>query len=1000
MSHYNEAAFESAIEIYLTEHEGYESRSHTSFNRDLCLDTEVFIDFVKATQVKEWDYLYKIHKDATEKILIEELVRALNSDHEGTLSVLRHGFKCFGRSIHAAYFAPASGMNPETMKLFDANKLEIIRQAKYSTKHENSIDIVLLLNGIPISTLELKNQMTGQNWINAIKQYKHDRNPADILFSFKKRALVHFAVDTDEVYMTTQLAGERTYFLPFNMGCNYGGGNPENEKGYKTAYLWEEVLSRHSILDIIAKFLHLQRTEIRSGDTVITRETMIFPRYHQLRCVRKLIARTKEEGVGNNYLVQHSAGSGKSNSIAWIAHRLASLHDDNDNRIFSSVVVITDRLVLDQQLQNTIFQFEHKAGFVQKIDTDSNQLANALNSGIPIIITTLQKFPFIVEKVDDLKNRKYAVIIDEAHSSMGGETAASMKGVLGDPDSDEDFPFHDTQEEILQAMAKRGKQKNLSFYAFTATPKYKTLEVFGQKGIDGKPEVFDLYSMRQAIDEHFILDVLEHYITYKTYYKIIKAVEDDPTVDKRKASAALARYMSLHPYNIAQKTEVMIEHFRQFTRHKIGGRAKAMVVTRSRLHAVRYKIAFDDYIKVKGYTDLRTLVAFSGTVSDGTMDYTEVGMNSGIREKELPERFNSSDYCVLIVAEKYQTGFDQPLLHTMYIDRRLGGIQAIQTLSRLNRTCPGKDDTFILDFENKPEDILASFQPYYEKTLVGEEVDHGKLYELSAKMDGFQIYDQNEISEFCRYFFAGKTRQSTSDHGNMNRVIDLAVSRFKLKGMDEQEEFRSTLISYKNLYAFLSQIIPFRDSDLEKLYTYLRFLHLKLPKRNQGPIIDLEGDVALKYYRLQLISQGSISLEKDKADPINGPGEIGTGKGESAKEELSKIIEILNEKFKTDFTNADELFLDSVKEDAIKDEQVRNAAKVNTIDNFGFIFEQRVKDLFIDRMDQNELITAKFLNDTDFRTVVSAFLIKQVYERIRAEMGISDDFTYFFNQSN
>jgi type I restriction enzyme R subunit len=989
MSHYNEAAFETAIEIYLSENEGYQKRPHTSFDRDICLDTDVFINFVKATQPTEWEYLSNIHKAGTNKVLIDDLVRAMNSEHEGTLNVLRHGFKCFGRSIHAAYFAPASGMNPETLKLYQANILTITRQARYSTKHENSVDVVLTVNGIPVITIELKNQLTHQTWMNAVHQYKNDRDPQDVLFAFKKRALVHFAVDCDEAYMTTKLAGTNTYFLPFNKGNDNGKGNPNNPTGYKTAYLWEEVLARDSLMDILARFMHLQVEEKKAGDRIIKKETMIFPRYHQLRCVRRVIDTTKEEGAGNNYLIQHSAGSGKSNSIAWIAHRLASLHDAADNRIFSSVVVITDRLVLDQQLQNTIYQFEHKAGVVEKIDTDSTQLANALNAGTPIIITTLQKFPFVIEKVGaDIKNKKYAVIVDEAHSSMGGETAAEMKGVLGDPDADEDFKSIDTEEEVLKAMAKRGKQKNLSFYAFTATPKYKTLEVFGRPGVDGKPEAFDLYSMRQAIEEGFILDVLDHYTTYKTYYQLIKSVEDDPKVDKKKASAALARFLSLHPHNIAQKTEVIIEHFRTHSRHKIGGQAKAMVVARSRLHAVRYKIAFDEYIKVKGYTDLRTLVAFSGTVSDGAVEYTEVGMNNGIKEKELPEKFNTSEYCVLIVAEKYQTGFDQPLLHTMYVDKRLGGIQAIQTLSRLNRTCAGKEDTFVLDFVNEPQEIQDSFQPYYEKTIVGERVDYKKLYELSAKMDGFHIFYPDEVSEFCRFFFTGKDKSTVADHANMNRILDLAVSRFRVKSDDEQEEFRSSLISFRNLYAFLAQIIPFYDSDLEKLYTYLRFLQTKLPKREQGSIFDLEGDVALKYYRLQLISEGSISLVNGKPEPIDGMTELGTGKGDSPEEELSKIIEILNEKFKTEFTPADELFIDSIKEDAVKDKQVRDAAVANPIENFEYVFSKRVDELFVDRMEQNESITARFLNDADFKKVVSAFLVKQVYERIRTEMGI------------
>jgi type I restriction enzyme R subunit len=990
MKNYSEATFEEAIELFLTENDHYIKRSHEHFDRTLCLDTGIFAEFVKISQPKEWDYLYKIHKENTPKVLIEDLTRALDSEYEGCLTVLRHGFKCSGKQIKAAFYKPVSGMNPETQKLYESNILTITRQAHYSDKHNNSIDIVLTINGIPVVTMELKNPMTGQTWSHAIHQYKTDRDPADKIFQFKKRALVNFAVDTDEAYMTTRLNKDNTYFLPFNKGNNYGKGNPENPNGYKTAYLWEEVLTRDSLLEIVSKFLHLQVEEKKVGSKKSKKETMIFPRYHQLNVVRKLIKSSREEGAGHNYLIQHSAGSGKSNSIAWVAHRLASLHDDKDSRVFDSVVVVTDRRVLDQQLQNTIYQFEHKSGVVQKIDQNSTQLAENLIVGTPIIITTLQKFPFVIEKVGDLKDRNYAVIVDEAHSSMGGQTASEMKGVLGsqgnDEDVEEEFSIPDHEEEIIKAMNKRGPQNNISFYAFTATPKYKTLEVFGREGIDGKPEPFDDYSMRQAIEEGFILDVLDNYTTYKTYWKLIKSVEDDPEVDKKKASAALARFVSLHPHNIAQKVEVIVEHFRKHTRHKIGNRAKAMIVTRSRLHAVRFKKAIDEYIKEKGYTDLRTLVAFSGSVDDEGVSFTEVEMNNGVKEKELPKTFNNPEYSILIVAEKYQTGFDQPLLHTMYVDRRLGGIQAIQTLSRLNRTCAGKEDTFVLDFVNKEEDIQVAFHPYYEKTLVGDRAEYKQLYELQAKLAAFKVYYPNEVEEFARFFFSSKQKQSKKDHASMNAILDAAISRFNELDDQDKEEFRSNLQAFRNLYSFLAQIIPFQDSDLEKLYTYLRFLQTKLPRRDRSPVFDIEGDVALKYYRLQKISEGSIKLEKNEASPLDGPTEVGTGKGGSEQEHLSTIIEIINERFKTDFTAADELFFDSVREDAVRDENVRNAAIANTLDGFKFVFNNKIEDIFVDRMEQNEKLTARFLNDTDFKELVSQYLMKKVYETIREEV--------------
>ncbi len=532
------------------------------------------------------------------------------------------------------------------------------------------------------------------------------------------------------------------------------------------------------------------------------------------------------------------------------------------------------------------------------------------------------------------------------------------------------------------------QQPNISFFAFTATPKYKTLEVFGKPGPGGKPIPFHLYSMRQAIEEGFILDVLKHYISYRAYYKLIKSIENDPKVEKKKAARALARFMSLHPHNIAQKTEVMIEHFRHFTIHKIGGRAKAMVVTNSRLAAVRYKQSFDRYIGEKGYTGIKTLVAFSGTVIDPdahNIEYTEVGMNNGIREKELPERFASEDYQVLLVAEKYQTGFDQPLLHTMYVDKRLSGIQAVQTLSRLNRIAPGKEDTFILDFVNEPEEILASFQPYYEQTMVGERAEASQLYGLQAKLDEKQVYYKAEVLEFAKVFYKPRKYHSSGDHARMNACIDPAVNRFIQLEEPVQEEFKKTLVAYRNLYSFLSQIIPFQDTDLEKLYSYVRFLLMKLPTGPRGPVYNFDEEVALKYYRLQKISEGKLELEKGMGGEVPGPVAVGTGEENKEEIELSKLIDLLNQRFGTDFKPADQLFLDSIREDAVANSNLRQAALANTMENFSYVFLKALEGLFIDRMDQNEEITAKFMNEQDFRELVSKHLLKQVYEQIHSK---------------
>jgi type I restriction enzyme R subunit len=991
---HSEKAFESAIEHHLLTVAGYERADSRNFDLSRCLDPTVLVPFVKKTQPTEWAYLEGLQKSKAETTLLDDLSKALNSDNEGCLKVLRHGFKCFGKLFRVAYFAPASGMNPEIKRLYDLNRLTVTRQLRYSSQHTKEIDLVISINGIPVITAELKNPLTAQNWRHAVHQYRNDRDPKDTIFQFKKHALVHFAVDPDEVYMTTRLSGQHTFFLPFNKGNGTAAGNPENPGNYKTAYLWEEVWQKDSLLDIFARFIHLQVEDKKVGASKIKKETMVFPRYHQLDSVRRMIAHARSSGVGHNYLVQHSAGSGKSNSIAWLAHRLSCLYNDNDEKIFDSVIVVTDRLVLDQQLQNTIYQFEHKQGVVQKIDENSAQLAASLSSAVPIVITTLQKFPFVTEKIGGLPARKYAVIIDEAHSSQSGEGAAEMRGVLAGQGSkdkavqqarEEGLP--DYEEEILKTLSRRGRQPNISFFAFTATPKYKTLEMFGTAGTDGVPQPFHLYSMRQAIEEGFILDVLKNYLTYKAYFKLIKAIEDDPDVKKRKAAKALTRFMSLHPVNISQKTEVMVEHFRTLVKHKIGGRAKAMVVTSSRLHAVRYKIAFDKYIAEKGYTDIKTLVAFSGTVIDhenAGADYTEVSMNKGIKERELPEKFDTSDYQVLLVAEKYQTGFDQPLLHTMYVDKRLSGIQAVQTLSRLNRTHPGKEDTFVLDFVNDAEEIIAAFQPYFEQTKVGERVEARHLYELQARLDSQQVYYRSEVDSFAEVFFKPTANQTPTDHAKINAAIDPAVGRFKALEEETREDYRKVLFAFRNLYSFLSQIIPFQDVDLEKLYAFVRFLLVKLPRRDSGPSYSFDDEVTLKYYRLQKIGEGSIVLEKGTPYPVSGPTEVGTAMVREDRIALSRLIDELNERFGTEFNPSDQLFFDSIKEDALADPALRQAALANTMENFGFVFIKALEGLFIDRIESNEEITAKYMNDKEFRKAVGSHLLRQVYEEIRA----------------
>ena len=984
---HTELTFESAIEISLLETGGYTKGFSEDFDAQLGLFPKYIIEFLKASQPKSWEKLINIHKDEAEKKVIQRLIKEI--DLRGALDVIRNGFTDYGVKFQMAYFKPESTLNPEAEALYLSNHLSVTRQLYYERVGKNSIDMILSLNGLPIATIELKNQFSGQSVDNAKKQYVYDREPSEPIFQFKKRTLVHFAVDTDECFMTTKLDGKHTRYLPFNIGSNNGAGNPVNKEGYRTSYLWEYVWTKDSFMDIIGKFLHLSVEEFEMNGVKKKKETIIFPRFHQMQVVRKVTNDAKINGAGKNYLIQHSAGSGKSNSIAWLSYRLSSLHDDANNRIFDSVIVITDRKVLDSQLQNTIYQFEHKDGVVQKIDKDSQQLADAISAGSNIIITTLQKFPFILDKIGELPSRKYAVIIDEAHSSQGGEATKKMKEVLSaksleDAEKDEAYTGleEDAEDEIRKSMLARGKQTNLSFFGFTATPKPKTVEVFGTMGANGKPEPFHLYSMKQAIEEGFILDVLKNYTTYKTYFKLSKEIEDDPKVNKKKASRAIGRFMSLHPHNLAQKTEVMVEHFRQVVSKKIGGKAKAMVVSSSRLHAVRYKEEFDKYIQEKGYSDIKTIVAFSGKViyEFAPEGVTEAELN-GFSEKELPRKFASDEYQLLLVADKYQTGFDQPLLHTMYVDKKLSGVKAVQTLSRLNRMCAGKEDTFVLDFANDTADILNSFQPYYELTSIKENSDPNYLYDLKGEIDKSNVIWETEINNFCNVFFKSAKTLSVLEQGKLNSYIDPAVERFKQLPLENskdnvigtevtQEDFKNTLQSFNRTYSFLTQIMPFSDVDLEKLFTYTKFLYKKLPRTSEQDKFKLGDEVSLEYYRLQKIAENNIVMEPQSVYELEGGGSAGIRLSKEEQTELSEIINVLNKKFGTDFSDADKLLFDQIYEDLIADNSLATQAKSNSIENFKFGFDDKFMDASINRMEQNQDIFTKMMNDKEFGAIV------------------------------
>jgi type I restriction enzyme R subunit len=943
----------------------------------------------------------------------------------GTVDVLRRGVKDSGVSFRVAFFAPANGLTPSLWESYEANRLAVVRQLHHSeSRPQDSLDVTLLVNGIPTATAELKNPLTGQSVADAMEQYRTDRNPADLIF--KHRAVVHFAVDPHQVYMTTRLAGAGTVFLPFNQGSGGAGhaggaGNPVNPNGYATSYLWEQVWDRDAWLDLLGSFVHVEDVYDAAGAKTGERRTL-FPRFHQWDAVRKLLAATRADGPGVDRLAQHSAGSGKSNTIAWTAHQLSRLHTPTfhgdlteavkaaglgvDQPIFHKVIVITDRVVLDRQLQATIAGFEHTPGTIVKIDQDSAQLRSALEGNTArIIITTLQKFPVVAETATKVAGQRFAVLVDEAHSSTTGEAMKDMKQVLSAADTGDEAEVlarvesaeaaveegaKDATDLLAESMAARGRQANLSFFAFTATPKPKTLELFGQRvtGPDGAERYvpFHLYSMRQAIQEGFILDVLANYTTYETYYRLANSAPgEDPEVPVGKAAAALARYVSLHPSNLAQKAEIIVEHFRTKTAAKIAGQAKAMVVTRSRLHAVRYKQAIDAYITKQGYDrgahPLRALVAFSGTVTDPAapeVPYTEAFMN-GFGESQLPGRFASDEYQVLVVAEKYQTGFDQPLLHTMYVDKKLSGVKAVQTLSRLNRTHPDKTDTFVLDFANSAEEIQTAFEPFFESTAATP-TDPNVLYTLSRLIEDAGVAHPDEVTAVVEALLTGGAARQKAVYAN----LDPAVARFTDLDEDAQTQFRDALTSYLRAYAFLAQAMPWTDPDLERLYLYGKALSPLLPSRPDEPLPHISDTVLLTHLRTEAQAvEENLALGSGTEEPgIAFPGG-GTGRQvEPPRDRLSTLIDTLNERFGMNLTDADRVWFEQQRTAVLEDENLRVVALNNDRTQFQVVLERHAEDAIIDRHQANGMLFNAFFEKPGFREALLDFL-GSAYDEIR-----------------
>ena len=984
-----EKRFEQDIETFMLSIEGGYTKSTDTYDANCGLYVDTLIKFIQNTQPKEWARF----ENANKVNPINKFIQAFNlaCDEYGLLHILRYGFKHRGITFRICYFKPESSLNEVAMANYEANIINCNRQWYYSADCRNSVDMVLVVNGIPVFAFELKNQYTGQTVDNAKRQWMYDRDPREICFQFNKRILTYFCIDHLEVWMATKLAGKETVFLPFNQGSNGAGndggkGNPANPDGYPTAYLWEQVFQKDSMMDILQRFIHLNKKDNKK------KHSIIFPRYHQLDVVRKLIVDVSKNGSGKNYLIQHSAGSGKSNSIAWTTYRLASLHNKDNKPIFSSVIVITDRTVLDAQLQATISSFDHTVGAVETIGEGKNSkdLRDAINNGIRIIVTTLQKFPVIYQEVDKQNGRNFAIIVDEAHSSQTGSSALKLKTALADTEAAlreyaeiEGKAEEDPDDKLLQEMINHGKHKNLSFFAFTATPKDKTLEIFGTEHADGSFHPFHIYSMRQAIEEGFILDVLQNYMTYKTCFEIANSTPDNPEVPASKASKVIKNFQQLHPYNISQKAKIIVETFRETTKEKIGGNGKMMVVTSSRLAAVRYYHEVKRYIEQMRYNDIDILVAFSGAVKDEDEEYTEAKLNvrkdgSHISENQTKAEFHDN-FNVLIVAEKYQTGFDEPLLHTMIVDKKLKGVKAVQTLSRLNRTCNGKYDTFILDFINTKEDIIEAFQPFYQETYLEHEVNVDLIYQVQNTLRGFAIYSDTEISAFCKEYFQTKG-QNERAMGRMTSILKPIADRYNAKTIDERYNFRRDIRKFVKWYGYISQVVRMFDKELHQEFIFCSYL-IKLLPAKKVEMIDIESKLKLEFYKLQKTFEGAITLEEKKGSYAGGDS-VGA-KGENKKTPLDEIIEKINEKYKGLFSDADRVLIISLQDKLMKDDKLKKIVKTTEPKIFNDIFPKIFGNVAEESYKQSQEAYTSLFQDTTKYNIIMQVLADYVYSKMR-----------------
>jgi type I restriction enzyme R subunit len=961
----SEYAFEEHIEDVLLKTHGFFSAKQEDYDKKLCLRPETVISFIRATQTKKWaDYCELIgdKEQATRNLLkrIKEVV-----DKEGTLHALRKGFDVIGAGhFDLCYFEPTNPVAAEARRLYLENLIHLQRQVKFSEADEKSLDMVIFLNGLPIFTIELKNQISGQNITHAIKQYKDTRDPKEPLFRFK-RCLAHFAVDNDLVYVTTELAGAKTRFLPFNKGADGGAGNPPCKVGYATSYLWMEVWQKPRILDLIQRFIRVVDVLDDKGKKT-DKQQQIFPRFHQLTCVRELCADAQEHGAGRSYLNQQSAGSGKTNCIAWLANSLATLHTTAGSPVFSSVIVISDRRVIDRQLQRTLAQVIETPGMLVNIASDdgmtSKHLKRALEDGKRIIVTTLQKFGVILDSMGELPGERFAVIVDEAHSSQAGQSAKAVQKVLSYASEDEqkDEEEKTVEDRILEELKTRGPQKNVSYFAYTATPKPETLQQFGTKSADGTFKPFSLYTMRQAIEEKFILDVLKNYTTYDQYWALLKKVKDDPEFDGAKAKSLLKQFVSRHERTIAKKVAIIVEHFQATVADQLGGKAKAMIVTSSRLHAVRYKLAVDAYLKKQG-SPFKALVAFTDVVKDpkDSQEYTEAKMN-GFPDTATADRFEGDDYRFLIVASKFQTGFDQPKLVAMYVDKKLSGVASVQTLSRLNRTTAGKEETFVLDFENSAEDIEKGFQPFYDRVTLSKETDANQLYNIRTDLDKFAIHTAADVDAFAIHWFAAK-RQIEKLQGVANPV----AKKWQAEAEEDQVDYKSKARDFVKLYSFISHLVPLRDAGLEKLFVFLRFLLPLLPaKKGENPL-EVLGMVDMEKLAVRQKEKKDIGLKRGEkvVDPLNYGG--GAQLTEEENEALSKIIEDLNTRFNTSFTEDEIMVIKQLEKKISEDEALQQQLMNGSKHAVEATFQQVAKDAFEDLVNDNFKFYKKVSEDDE-----------------------------------